>query len=443
MPSKKKKVFVLDTNVLLHDYKCLRSFQNNDLVIPIPVLEELDKFKKGFDQINYNARQVAREIDDLIGVDNIKKGARLGKGLGKLYVERSSELAERCRETFREPLADHRILAIAEHVSRSREEQVILVSKDVNLRVKARVLGIPAEDYTTDKASDMRAFESGAEVPGAAPELIDALYRDQAPLPADEAPFAAPPQGNSYHNLVSADGTQTAPVYHDAATGTLSLVGRRTAFGVEPRNLEQKFALHALLNPLTPLVSITGTAGTGKTLLALAAALELADEYDQILLARPIVSLSNRDLGFLPGSAAEKVAPYMLPLFDNLAVIKSLNKRSPRRVESVDAMQRDERLVITPLAYIRGRSLSNVFFIIDEAQNLTPHEVKTIITRAGEGAKIVFTGDIQQIDTPYLDARSNGLTYLTDKMRGQEPFAHVHLSKGERSKLAELASKLL
>ena len=217
----------------------------------------------------------------------------------------------------------------------------------------------------------------------------------------------------------------------------------RSAYGIEPRNAEQTFSIDALLRPEVQLISLTGKAGTGKTLLALAAALHQEHLFKQILLARPIVPLANRDIGFLPGDVNEKIGPYMQPLYDNLSVIKHKFKPQSKELVKIEEMERNQKLMITPLAYIRGRSLADVFFIVDEAQNLTPHEVKTIITRAGEGTKIIFTGDIHQIDSPYLDMKSNGLSYLTDKMRAQEIFAHVNLVKGERSYLAELASNLL
>ena len=235
----------------------------------------------------------------------------------------------------------------------------------------------------------------------------------------------------------------SALAHYNPVNKLLSRVIKLTTYGIDPRNAEQTFALEALANPDIQLVSLTGKAGTGKTLRALASALAQHKRYKQIFLARPIVPLANRDLGFLPGDIREKMDPYMQPLYDNLTVIKhKFSHQSPEYLR-INDMMKDEKLVITPLAYIRGRSLSSIFFIVDEAQNLTPHEIKTIITRAGEGTKMVFTGDIEQIDSPYLDTASNGLSYLSDKMKDQDLFAHVNLVKGERSFLAELASKLL
>ena len=230
---------------------------------------------------------------------------------------------------------------------------------------------------------------------------------------------------------------------HNRSRGTLERVGKRHAYGIEPRNAEQIFALDALTRPEVRLVTLTGRAGTGKTLLALAAALEQRRDFHQIYLARPMVPLGNREIGFLPGDVKSKLDPYMQPLWDNISVIRHRLSRESREYHALSEMIEHEKITIAPLAYIRGRSLDHVYFIVDEAQNLTPHEVKTIITRAGEGSKVVFTGDIHQIDTPYLDAQSNGLTLLVDRMKEQELFAHVNLVKGERSALAELASTLL
>jgi PhoH-like ATPase len=272
-------------------------------------------------------------------------------------------------------------------------------------------------------------------------EYITKLYNAPEGIPVSQFKLNFKPLAHQY--FVFRNNSLSVLAHYEPLKKVLDRVEKTRSYGIEPRNAEQAFSLHALANDDIQLVALTGKAGTGKTLLALAAALHQERKYEQILLARPIVALGNRDLGYLPGDVDDKIGPYMQPLYDNLAVIKRKYNSSSREYQKIEEMQRDQKLMITPLAYIRGRSLSNVFFIVDEAQNLTPHEVKTIITRAGEGTKIVFTGDIQQIDSPYLDSMSNGLSYLADKMKGQDLFAHVNLVKGERSYLAELASNLL
>ncbi|MCD6367300.1 MAG: PhoH family protein, partial [Bacteroidales bacterium] len=271
--------------------------------------------------------------------------------------------------------------------------------------------------------------------------LIQQLYNDKIGLSSDLFDFTGQIFPHEY--FILKNGRSSALAHYNPTDKVLERVEKRYAYGIEPRNAEQTFAMHALLNENIPLVALTGKAGTGKTLLALASALEQRNKFDQIFLARPIVPLSNKDIGYLPGNIKEKIGPYMEPLFDNLAVIKSKFAGASKDFKRVEDMIKNEKLIITPLSYIRGRSLSNVYFIVDEAQNLTPHEIKTIITRAGENTKFIFTGDIEQIDSPYLDSTSNGLSYLTDKMKGQEIFAHINLVKGERSYLAELASKIL
>jgi len=438
-----KKIFVLDTNVLLHDYRAIYSFQDNDIVIPITVLEEVDKFKKGHDQINYNAREIVREMDRLAGDEFFENGVNLGKGRGKMFVKTGRAFSEKLKESFGEMIPDHRILAITEDVQAdNKSTKVVLVSKDINLRMKAKSLGLYSEDYQNDKVESLDKLEEGISVTDQIDDaLIARLYEEKKGIDVGEFAFAEEPVANQYSVLKS--DRSSVITYHNPIDSTIERVSKHKVFGIEPRNAEQTFAMHALLNPRVNLVAVTGKAGTGKTLLALAAALSQESRYNQILLARPIVALANKDMGFLPGSDKDKIRPYMQPLFDNLTVIKQAFHNHGDEVTLIEQMLKDERLLISPLAYIRGRSLSNVYFIIDEAQNLTPHEVKTIITRAGEGTKIVFTGDVQQIDSPYLDTMSNGLTHLTDKMAGQEIFAHVNLVKGERSKLAELASNLL
>ncbi|MBO7144231.1 MAG: PhoH family protein [Salinivirgaceae bacterium] len=437
------KIFVLDTNVLLHDYKCIYNFQDNDIVIPIVALEELDKFKKGNDTLNFNARECTRELDELIGKADPVKGIPIGKGHGKLYLALGQKYPDSMKVSFPEPTADHRILAIAEKVSKDNPgRKVVVVSKDINLRVKAKSLGIAAEDYTTDKVQNIEVIYKGIDtIDNVNPELINKIYQDRAGVSVDEFKFSREIFAHEY--LILKGDNKSALTHYDPFERRINLVEKRKIYGIEPRNAEQALALDALMRPEINLISLTGKAGTGKTLLAVAAALQQAGTYEQIFVARPIIPLTNQDLGFLPGDVKEKIGPYMMPLFDNLGVIKHQFGANSKEVHKIDEMLKDERLVITPLAYIRGRSLSNAFFIIDEAQNLTPHEVKTIVTRAGENVKIVFTGDIQQIDSPYLDSTSNGLSYLTDKMKGQNLFAHMNLVKGERSALAELASDLL
>lgn len=441
--SRNKKIFVLDTNVLLHDHTCIYNFQEHNVVIPITVLEELDKLKKGNDQINYNAREFTRELDRLSGDHLFNGGVNLGKGLGKLTIETGKPFSKEISESFPENTPDHRILAIAEFIrSKNPNNPVALISKDINLRMKAKSIGIMAQDYQNDKVHNIDDLNKNIiAIDNINNDLIARLYEKTDGVPMEEFKLSPEPKGHQYFILKS--DKSSALAHFDPVKKVFNRVEKQRTYGIEPRNAEQTFSLDALLRPDVPLVALTGKAGTGKTLLALAAALQQSKSYSQILLARPIVPLANRDLGFLPGDVKEKIEPYMVPLFDNLTVIKNKFKTTNEEFKHIEEMQKSDKLVITPLAYIRGRSLSNVFFIVDEAQNLTPHEIKTIITRAGEGTKMVFTGDIQQIDSPYLDTESNGLSYMADKMKGQDIFAHVNLVKGERSYLAELASNLL
>ncbi|MBN2812463.1 MAG: PhoH family protein [Bacteroidales bacterium] len=443
MALKKKKTFVLDTNVLLHDYRCIYNFQENNVIIPITVLEELDRFKKGNDIINFHAREFTRELDKLSGDNLFNGGVPLGKGLGKLSIETGKPFSPAMQASFPESTPDHRILAIAEHLSRNNpDKNVVLISKDINLRMKAKSIGIMAADYENDKVRNIdEIYKSVSSIENLDDQLIMKMYENNEGIPAEDFKLPVKPAPNQY--FIFKGNTSSALAHYNPKSGMINRVLKQKTYGIEPRNAEQTFALDALLRPEVLLVTLTGKAGTGKTLLALAAALHQRQEYTQIFLARPIVPLANRDIGFLPGDIKEKIGPYMLPLFDNLDVIKNKFAQTSKEFQKIEEMLKTEKLIITPLAYIRGRSLSRIFFIVDEAQNLTPHEIKTIITRAGEGTKMVFTGDIEQIDSPYLDEKSNGLSYLTDKMMGQDLFAHVNLVKGERSYLAELASHLL
>jgi PhoH-like ATPase len=443
MALKKKKVFVLDTNVLLHDYRCIYNFQENNVIVPITVLEELDRFKKGNDIINYHAREFTRELDRLSGDNLFNGGVPLGKGLGKLSIETGKPFSGPMQVSFPENTPDHRILAIAEHVYRNNpDKSVVFISKDINLRMKAKSIGIMAQDYETDKVRNIdEIYKSVSTLDNLDDRLIMKMYENPEGTPVKDFKLPLDPTANQY--FIFKGNTSSALAHFGPKTGMINRVIKQKTYGIEPRNAEQTFALDALLRDEVQLVTLTGKAGTGKTLLALAAALQQRQKFTQIFLARPIVPLANRDLGFLPGDIKEKIGPYMLPLFDNLDVIKNKFAQTSKEFQKIEEMLKTEKLIITPLAYIRGRSLSRIFFIVDEAQNLTPHEVKTIITRAGEDTKMVFTGDIEQIDSPYLDEKSNGLSYLTDKMIGQDLFAHVNLVKGERSYLAELASHIL
>lgn len=440
-----KKNFVLDTNVILHDYKCIENFQENDIYLPIVVLEELDKFKKGSDQINYNAREFVRKLDELTSNDLFLKGASLGVGKGNLHVVTGDKYQEKILQSFPERTADHRILSCTLSVAdaeKDKKVKTILVTKDVNLRMKARSLGILTEDYINDKVVNVDVFNRAQETyEDIDPELIDQIYAHPEGVEADKFEIKTKLDPNECFILKSV--RNSVLTRYNPFTDKFKKVEKGSSYGIQPRNAEQSFALEVLNDPDIKLIGLTGKAGTGKTLLALASALKQANVYKQILLARPIVALANKDLGFLPGDEKQKVAPYMQPLFDNLNVIKGQFAPGSADARKIDDLQKNNQLVIEALAFIRGRSLSETFCIIDEAQNLTPHEIKTIITRAGEGTKMVFTGDIQQIDSPYLDAQSNGLAYMVDKMKGQELFAHINLIKGERSQLSELASDLL
>lgn len=446
---KRPKIFVLDTNIVLHDYKAIRKFQDNDIVIPIAVLEELDKFKKGTDALSFNARGFMRDIDRLTeGKMFGKSGVPLGKGLGNVKIEPNHPFPDSMKDLFHDDIQDHRILATAIWVRDNNPDRfVALVTKDINLRMKAKAAGMVAQDYLTDRVEENKVEFSQKEV-----QFIDSLPDDvmqELAYGKDNvidwrAVSKVRPSANQLYKFKwnSHDGEIVCARY-DADMDKIMLVRKREACGIKPRNDEQKFALDACLNRKIQLVSLTGGAGTGKTLLALASALELEKEFDQIILSRPTVILGNQDIGFLPGDQKNKMIPFLQPLMDNLNVIKALYRPSSREYQHIEGLLKDEKLLITPLAYIRGRSLGKAFFIIDEAQNLTPHEIKTIITRAGEGTKMVFTGDIFQIDQPYLDQWSNGLTHLGEKMAGQKLFEHVFLKKGERSELSEIASKLL
>ncbi|MBX7151066.1 PhoH family protein [bacterium] len=439
----KTKLFILDTNVLLYDHTCIYNFKEHDVVIPIVVLEEIDNFKKGSDLINFQAREFIRELDRLSKDQLFKKGLQLSKNHGRLFVEVGEPQSELVEKAFTINKADHRILALADQMRNKRKDrEVIIISKDINLRMKAKSLGMLAEDYETGKIRNIDELYTGIQTyENFDVNLIRRFYEPPNTVTSEEILIDKKPYANEYFILKNHSSSVLA--HYNPMGAVMERVTKRSAYGIEPRNAEQTFALDALLRTEIAVVTLTGKAGTGKTLLALAAALQQRQNYSQIYLARPVVPLGNRDIGYLPGDVQSKLDPYMQPLWDNLAVIKNKFGSESSENTRINEMIQNGKLLITPLAYIRGRSLDKIFFIVDEAQNLTPHEIKTIITRAGEGAKMVFVGDIYQIDSPYLDSQSNGLTYLVDRMKGQELFAHVNLLKGERSALAELASNLL
>ncbi len=444
--SKLVKTFILDANVVLHDASCIHHFQEHNIVIPLTVIEELDHFKRGSQVINLNAREFARTLDSITGDAIFNGGISLGKGKGKVRVSISRGISKEIREIFIEDTPDHRILSSALEIQRNAadKDSVVLVSKDVNLRMKAKALDLRAEDYTTDRITSVEELYSGKGMiddfdDRALSRLFEVPFQIAVPkLPKQEQQNLC---ANKYYILRNAKRSALARI--DKEKENFFRIDKVPAYGIKPRNAEQTFAIDALINPEIPLVSITGKAGTGKTLLALASALQVRKQYRQIYLARPVIPLSNKDIGFLPGDVESKLAPYMQPLWDNLKVIQDQYGEDDKQHVMINQMIKDNKLVIEPLSYIRGRSLQRIFFIVDEAQNLTPHEIKTIITRAGEGAKIVFTGDIYQIDHPYLDSQSNGMSYLIDHFKGEKLYAHINLEKGERSELAELASNLL
>jgi PhoH-like ATPase len=440
---KEKKIFVLDTSVIIYEHNSILNFDEHDVGIPITVLEELDNFKKGNDTKNFEAREFIRLIDKLAKDQLLHQWNPInGKGKGNFKVLMDTNSSVDANKVFNEVKADHRILNSALQLQKEeKNKRVIIVSKDVNLRLKAKSLGLQAEDYTTGKVQNISSLYTGKTIiEDVDSDIINLLYEKGYCQPTD---VLSKGDVTKNHYYILRSGKKSALAYYNPINEMLEHVEKRSVYGVKPRNAEQTFAIHAALRPEIKLVSIQGVAGTGKTLLALAAALEQKREYKQIYLARPIVPLSNKDIGYLPGDIKSKVNPYMEPLWDNLKFIQNQYSETDKEYSKITEMVNQEKLVITPLAYIRGRSLSNICFIVDEAQNLTPHEVKTIITRAGENTKIIFTGDIYQIDTPYLDSQSNGLSTLIDRLRNNDLYAHITLEKGERSELANLANHLL
>jgi len=437
------KIFVLDTSVILYDHNAFENFQEHDVGIPIQVLEELDNMKSGNDTRNFEARSFIRLMDDISSNHLISQWRPLNgksKGNFKVIMDGKAKTAD-ATAVFGSDKIDHRILNAALTLQEENpEKKVVLVSKDICLRLKAKSLNLHAEDYETGKIKNLDELYTGKTIVNKFSEKLITQLNKTENLPAEN--FEIPtPTGNHFYILNGKKGS--VPGFYNSKTRQLEKITEQPVFNIHPRNLEQSFAIHALLHPDIKLVTIQGNAGTGKTLLALAGALEQRKYYRQIFVTRPIVPLSNKDIGFLPGDVKSKIDPYMAPIWDNLKFIKDQFSEDEKMQAKIDELVTNDKISITPLAFIRGRTLSKIFFIVDEAQNLTPHEVKTIISRAGENSKFVFTGDIYQIDTPYLDAESNGLSYLIDKAKGHPLYAHITLQKGERSELANLATELL
>ena len=400
--SSDRKIFVLDTSVIIYAHNSIMNFAEHDVVIPITVLEELDQFKKGNDTKNFEAREFIRLLDDLSKDNMIHNWTPLnGKTKGNFKVLMNPSNKFNANEIFGEEKNDHKILNAALSLKQSEPgRKVILVTKDINLRLKAKSLDIHAEDYETGKIKNISEIQNTNKI------ILDNISHDVVTSLYDSFSIEAKKvigknevnKANAFYILKSPKSSVLA--YYNQEEGIMERVDKKIAYNIKPKNAEQAFALHAIMNPRIKLVSIQGVAGTGKTLLALAGALEQRRDFKQVFLARPIVPLSNKDIGYLPGDIKSKLNPYMEPLWDNLKFIQNQFKESDKEFQKITEMINQEKLVIQPLAYIRGRSLSNIFFIVDEAQNLTPHEIKTIISRAGENTKIIFTGDVYQIDTP-------------------------------------------
>lgn len=438
-----EKTFVLDTNVLLHDPGSIFSFQNANIVIPIAVIEEVDNQKKRNDEIGGNARQVSRYLDDLRNQGKLAEGILLKNG-STIRVELNHQALDKLPHGLGREKYDNRILAVASSLNEELDGNVALITKDLNLRIKADALGLDAEDYNSDKV-DFDELYTGTKTLVVNCQVIDQIYRDgELSLTEKEKDGLLPNQFIILKDSYNPSKSVLAR-YFAGESKLVSLYPKdkeREIWGIGPKNKEQRFALDLLLNDDIKLVTLVGSAGTGKTLLTLASGLHKVVEekqYQRLLVTRPIVPVGN-DIGFLPGDKEEKLRPWMQPIFDNMAYLcHSENSKH----DLVAELKGRNQLEIEALTYIRGRSIPNQYIICDEAQNLTPHMVKTLITRVGVGSKIIFTGDPYQIDNPYLDSSSNGLTYLVEKFKEMDIAGHVTLTKGERSPLAELGAKLL
>jgi PhoH-like ATPase len=437
-----KKNYILDTNVLLHDPNSLHRFEDNNVLVPIEVLEEIDRFKRESSELGQNARSVSRSLDALRAIGRLSEGVILPNGGHLRIVFEKRKPSDLNHQLFSTNSVDNRILSLASAIQKKQPKgQTILVSKDINLRIKADAIGLLAEDYENDRVLIKDLYTGMIEVT-ASPDKV-ASFRANGELELNGGKQYFP---NEYCTLLDESNPKRTALTKVDAKGTRLIPiidSREGVWGIKPRNREQHFALDALLDDRIKLVTLMGKAGTGKTLLAMAAGLKrtvLDREFRRLMVARPTISL-GKELGFLPGSLDEKLAPWMQPIHDALEMLSDLNMGHEHR-RSGDLM-RSGSIVVEALSYIRGRSIANQFMVIDEAQNLTPLEAKTIITRVGHGTKLIFTGDPYQIDNPYVDSSSNGFNYVVSRFRTEAIAAHIELQKGERSELAELAANIL
>jgi PhoH-like ATPase len=437
-----KKNYILDTNVLLHDPHSLLSFEDNHVLLPIEVIEEIDRFKRESTELGQNARSVSRMLDGFRGAGRLSEGVALPNGGQLRILFQKGTAAKNGHAVFSTDSVDNRILSLAFTVKKAQpKSQTILVSKDINLRIKADALGLLAEDYETDRILIKDLYTGMIEMT-VSPEKM-AAFRTGGQIELNGGQSYFPNEYCTLSDETNPKRTVLAKVDPTGARLVPIIDCREGIWGIKPRNREQHFALDALLDDRVKLVTLMGKAGTGKTLLAMAAGLKrtvVDREFRRLVVARPTISM-GKELGFLPGSLEEKLAPWMQPIHDTLELLGDLNMGQEHR-RSADLM-RSGNIVVEALSYIRGRSIANQFMIIDEAQNLTPLETKTIITRVGHGTKIIFTGDPYQIDNPYVDSCSNGFNYLVSRFRTESVAAHIELQKGERSELAELAANIL
>jgi PhoH-like ATPase len=431
------KTYVVDTNVLLHDPEALFAFQENEVVIPFTVIEEIDNQKRRQDEVGRNARHVSERLDVLRRSGRLSDGITLPQG-GKLRIELNHQEMTDCPVGWDAMKHDNRMIALAHSLQKAQKGGVILLTKDLNLRIKADVVGVPAEDFNSDKVNYERLYSGISEL-HVSHEEIDCFYREGT-LRLEENANLFYHQFVILRNCAQASRSALARYYQNSLWALAH--GDSINWGIRALNKEQRFAQELLMDDRIKVVTLVGRAGTGKTLLALAVGLEKVLEakiYRRLLVTRPVIPMGD-DLGYLPGTMEEKLRPWMQPIYDNLEFLFN-NHQDPR--ESISDLVDQGKLIMEALTYMRGRSIPRQFILCDEAQNLSPHMIKTLITRVGEGSKIVFTGDPEQIDHPYLDASSNGLTYLVEKLKGEEIAGHVTLAKGERSKVAELGARLL